>query len=82
MLCNGFGRIGVGPSDIGSSEYSKRLIIARRILILMSAGKWNLASVKPTCRTHVRVSSHNVLSLERSWLRRRLWQTWLFKSEG
>jgi hypothetical protein len=48
----------------------------------MSAGKWNLASVKPTCRIHVRVSSHNVLSLERSWLRRRLWQTWLFKSEG
>lgn len=32
MLCNRFERVEVGPFDVGSSEDSKRLIIARRSL--------------------------------------------------
>ena len=46
VLCKGFGRAGIGISDVGSSEYSKRLIVTRRSLTLTSGGCgiWLLSS--------------------------------------
>lgn len=66
MLCNRLGRVGIGIFDVGSSEYSKRLIVAGTSLILTSSGNVRLDFCQRTCRTHVAVFSHNVLSLEGS----------------
>jgi hypothetical protein len=38
VLCSRLGRVGIGPSDIRSGEYSKRFIVARRSLTLTFGG--------------------------------------------
>jgi hypothetical protein len=39
VLFSRLGRVGIGPFDVGSSEYSKRFIVARRSLTLTFGGE-------------------------------------------